>query len=279
MGGALMYRLARVLVVALLALTVTSASAGRPVRLVVVLGFDDGSADQMQVAPLLRARALRATFYVNSGLLGSSSYYMTWDQVHDLAADGDEIAGHTLTHPDLTTLTPDQQRHEICGDRDLLVAHGFDPVGFAYPYGRNDAVSVAAVHDCGYTSARVIGGLATAYSCPTGCPDRPFVESVPPRDPVEVRAANLGPDELTLDALQKVVGDALHHVDAGGHDPGVLPLYFHNVCDAPCPGGFGWVRPATFAQFLDWLGEEADQGTVVATNREALRMDRDRRYL
>ena len=210
---------------------------------------------------------MRATFYVNSSLIASSSYYMTWDQVEALAAGGNEIAGHTLTHRDLTTLTPDQQRHQICDDRRTLIEHGFKPVSFAYPYGKSDASSAAIVRECGYTSGRTTGGLATEYSCPAGCPERPYVESVLPPDSFEMRAANLGPAELTLDSLRKVVSDAARH------GPGLLPLYFHNVCNAPCPGGFGWVQPNTIAHFLDWLGRQADQGIVVMANGEALRMN------
>ena len=260
------HRLARLLAVLLLAATASYAPARRDVRLFVVLGFDDGSTDQLQAAQLLESHALRATFYVNSSLLGSSSYYMTWDQVQVLAAAGNEIAGHTLTHRDLTTLAPDQQRREICDDRESLVEHGFEPASFAYPYGKSDATSAAIVRECGYTSGRTTGGLSTTYSCPAGCPEHPYAESVPPQDSYEMRAANLGPAELTLDALQEVVDDAARH------GPGLLPLYFHNVCDAPCPGGFGWVQPTTFALLLDWLEHQANRGTVVMTNRDALRL-------
>lgn len=261
------YPLTRLLVVLLLAVTTSCSPAGRDIRLVVVLGFDDGSADQIQVAQLLKSHAIRATFYVNSSLLASSSYYMTWDQVEVLAAGGNEIAGHTLTHRDLTTLAPDQQRNEICEDRKILVEHGFNPVSFAYPYGKSDATSAAIVRECGYTSGRTTGGLVTAYSCPVGCPNQPHVESVPPPNPFEMRAAHLGPAELTLDSLQKVINDAARH------GPGLLPLIFHNVCDAPCPGGFGWIQPNTIAHLLDWLEDEADQGTIVMTNGDALRLN------
>jgi len=257
----------RLLVILLLAMTTSCSSTRRDVKLVVVLGFDDSSADQVQVARLLASHAMRATFYVNSGLIASSSYYMTWDEVQVLAADGNEIAGHTLTHRDLTKLAPDQQRHQICDDRKILIDHGFTPVSFAYPYGKSDASSATIVRECGYTSGRTTGGLATAYSCPAGCPERPYVESVSPPDPFEMRAANLGPAELTLDSLQKVVGDAARR------GPGLLPLYFHNVCDAPCPGGFGWVRPNTMVQFLDWLGNQEHQGVVVLTNGDAVRLN------
>ena len=41
---------------------------------------------------------MHGTFYLNSGRLGTNSYYMTWDQIADLAADGNEIGGHTVDH-------------------------------------------------------------------------------------------------------------------------------------------------------------------------------------
>jgi len=80
-------------------------------------------------------------------------------------------------------------------------------------------------------------------------------------------AINDQAQEPALDSLQKVVGDAARR------GPGLLPLYFHNVCDAPCPGGFGWVRPNTMVQFLDWLGNQEHQGVVVLTNGDAVRLN------
>jgi len=79
---------------------------------VVSLTFDDGSWTQWSARQTLRDHNMRATFYVNSGLTTDQpgGWRMTWSQLRDLAADGHEITGHTLTHPDLTQLTPEGPR-------------------------------------------------------------------------------------------------------------------------------------------------------------------------
>src|ERR671936_101008 len=71
----------------------------------VSIDFDDGNVDQYNVGrPILQSHGYHATFFINSGNVGASSKYMTWQMLHDLASDGDEIAGHTVLQPDLTTL-------------------------------------------------------------------------------------------------------------------------------------------------------------------------------
>ena len=53
-----------------------------------------------------------------------------------LAAAGNDIAGHTIDHVNLIDprLSAADRVHQICGDREALVDHGFHPSNFAYPY-------------------------------------------------------------------------------------------------------------------------------------------------
>src|SRR5829696_701246 len=61
---------------------------------IVSLAFDDGTADAQH--------SIKATFYVNSNKIGRTSPLLTWDELSDLAADGNEVGGHTPDHVDLT---------------------------------------------------------------------------------------------------------------------------------------------------------------------------------
>src|SRR5699024_10234192 len=79
----------------------------------VVLTFDDGTTGQDQSASVLKQYGMKGTCYVNSGRLGFPGY-LTGAQVQDLAADGNEIGGHTVNHSDLTTLSSDDALREIC---------------------------------------------------------------------------------------------------------------------------------------------------------------------
>ena len=149
-----------------------------PPRTVVSLTFDDGSRLQYLVRPILSDHQMQATFYIISGFVdhpdGST---MTWDQIHGLAADGNDIGGHTVDHPVLPTLAPAQQRSEVCDDRNRLIAQGFDPVSFAYPTGAFDPSSEQAVQACGYRTGRSAGDVSVtgpeyAERIPTGRPVR-----------------------------------------------------------------------------------------------------------
>jgi peptidoglycan/xylan/chitin deacetylase (PgdA/CDA1 family) len=230
-------------------------------RTVVSLTFDDGNGTQYTIFPELLEHGMRATFYVNTGLVdrGDTSV-MTWDELRRLSLAGNDIGGHTRDHPHLTQLAPADQRAEVCGDRDRLVAQGFDPVSFAYPFGEYDAATEALVRSCGYRTARGTGGLDNAV----------YSESMPPTDPYAV-ASMTGGDEnssngpLQLGMLESAVKAAADH---GG---GWVPIVLHMVCQQSTPDyqtcmrSDGPIDFTTFSQFLDWLGDQAPPGTVVKT--------------
>lgn len=111
---------------------------------------DDGYQDNLtRMLPLLEKYGYKAVVYVVTG-----EGYNRWDvehptnpdtkvslmsgeQVKTLAASGHvEIGGHTLTHPRLSKLTPEQQAHEIQENkRQLEALLGHQLLSFAYPYG------------------------------------------------------------------------------------------------------------------------------------------------
>jgi peptidoglycan/xylan/chitin deacetylase (PgdA/CDA1 family) len=220
---------------------------------VVSLTFDDGSVDHYtQARPLLNAHGMAGTFYVNSGRLGSSNY-MTQAQATTLAGEGHEIAGHTISHADLATLSAADQRIQICDDRTALLGMGFAVKNFAYPFGSANAVSQQTTIDCGYNSARGVGGLVS----PTGCGSCPYAETVPPANATYVATPASIKTTTTLDQLKGLVTQAEDH--AGGW----VPLVLHHVCDS-CGEEYA-ITPATLTAFLDWLQPRAAAGTVVRT--------------
>jgi Polysaccharide deacetylase len=70
----------------------------------VSLEFDDATPDQLQAQGILAAHGMHGVFFVNSGRIGLNGY-MTLAQLQGLAADGNEIGGHTVS-----TLLPDVER-------------------------------------------------------------------------------------------------------------------------------------------------------------------------
>jgi peptidoglycan/xylan/chitin deacetylase (PgdA/CDA1 family) len=128
----------------------------------VVLTFDDGyRSDFTHAAPVLRRFGWPGV--LNLALANLRPGDITTPEVRRLIAWGWEIASHTLTHPDLTTLGPAALRHELMGSRTAIERRFGQPARvFCYPYGHYDAGVVAAVRAAGYQAATTENpGLAT----------------------------------------------------------------------------------------------------------------------
>lgn len=222
----------------------------------VSLTFDDGTRSQYVVRPILLDRGMRATFYVNSGMVDrADGSTMTWEQLRGLAADGNEIGGHTLTHAELPRVSDSEKRRQICQDRRRLIDQGFRPVSFAYPFGALDTASEAAVRACGYHSARSAGDVS---------PSGPgYAERIPPRDPYATAAFGGPPTALDLAVLQAPV------LAAAAHGGGWVQIVLHNVCRPSQPDFDRCMRSETpvdigvFTDFVDWLATGAPPGTRV----------------
>ena len=255
-------RLVAPVVAGLVALAATVVSAPAPARAaaptVVSLTFDDGHASHDDLLVPLQSHGMAGTFYVNSGKVGSSSYYMSWDDVRSLAGGGNEIAGHTTTHARLGRLSAAEAEREICGDRQALAAQGHAAVSFAYPYGDVNATLETLVQRCGYTSGRALGGVKSG----TVCRSCPYAETVPPRNPYAVRTLRYLTPTTTLAELQGYV------IEAESHGGGWVVLVFHGVCDNRCTGTYSYSR-TSFGQFLDWLSGRGPT-TVVRTVRDVI---------
>ena len=239
------------MVVALLAagvlLTGADRAAAAPGQTVVSLGFDDGYASQYAARSMLASHGMHGTFFVMSAALGQPGY-MTQSQVADLAADGNEIGGHTLNHLDLAATDPAEVRRQICDDRTQLLADGFQVADFAYPYGTYNAQAEQIAQDCGYNSARTTGWYGA--TCPAPC-----TESIPPHDAFATTV--VGFSDQTLPELETAVTSA----EAVG---GWAQIVIHEVCDG-CA-----ISAATLNAFLDWLAPRAAGGTVVRTVRQVI---------
>jgi len=248
--------LAIVLAGAVTTLTPAAAQASVLHPLAVTLTFDDGFADELPGATMLQSHGMVGTFYINSSFIDQSGY-MTRSQLNDLAAQGHEIGGHTVSHQDLTTLDADEQNRQICQDRDTLLSWGFQVTSFAYPFANLSPSLEAVAQHCGYNSARAVGDLRS----PTSCEDCPSTESVPPADPYAVRTPDDVESNWTLAQLQNLVTTA--EVDGGW-----LPFNLHHVCSAGCPPES--IPPTVLDDFLTWLAPRTAVGTTVKTVQQAL---------
>lgn len=111
----------------------------------IAITFDDGFADFSETAfPILQKHKYTATVFLPSGKIGGTEDWeptrrplMSWSQVSDLAKEGIDFGGHSVSHSDLTKLSEQLADYEIrqCRD-DIGKKLGRLPLSFAPPYGR-----------------------------------------------------------------------------------------------------------------------------------------------
>ncbi len=113
-------------------------------RALVSVTFDDGWTNQYTNAlPLLQKYGLKGTFYIISGELTDQPDYMSQQQVKDLYSKGMEIGSHTVTHPDLTTLSKAQVTNQMAKSQSTLQnLIGVPVTDFAYPFGAYNATTI-----------------------------------------------------------------------------------------------------------------------------------------
>jgi peptidoglycan/xylan/chitin deacetylase (PgdA/CDA1 family) len=114
-------------------------------RAIVSVTFDDGWANQYTNArPVMKSNGLIGTYYIISGELTDQPDYMSATQVKQLFADGNEIASHSVTHPDMTTLTTAKLQSEMANSQTTLQNLIGTPVtDFAYPFGAYNGTTIA----------------------------------------------------------------------------------------------------------------------------------------
>ena len=239
------------------ALLVPALAAAGPT--IVSLTFDDSTSDQYSARSILAQHSLRGTFFVNTNNVGSAPGYLTWNQVTDLAADGNEIGGHTLDHVDLTSVTSAEATRQVCDDRQALLSRGFTATSFAWPFGARNSSLYSILQGCGYSSARRSWGLCSAGAT---CTSDPVAETIPPQNIWEIQTVSSLRAWNTLDEIKETVTRA---ENAGG---GWVTLVFHHVCDN-CDPELGYsVSPSTLSGLVNWLAPRSSSGTYVRTIRD-----------
>ena len=120
----------------------------------IVISFDDGWAEQYSVAfQILKKHNLIGTFFVYTRPLDHAQF-MSWAQLQEMSAAGMDIQAHTLTHPHLRALTPDEAMKEITESKTILETRLGKPiVAFAYPFGEYNASIIDMLKRAGFESA------------------------------------------------------------------------------------------------------------------------------
>ncbi len=135
-----------------------------------VVTFDDGFLTVYTTAfPILAQFRFPATVFLVAGYCGGQNDWpgqpgaaprrplLSWTQVREMESGGIEFGGHTLSHPRLDRLRPEQIEREVIDSKSMIedrVGHGADL--FAYPYGKWSHESRAIV-------GRVCSGACTTH--------------------------------------------------------------------------------------------------------------------
>jgi peptidoglycan/xylan/chitin deacetylase (PgdA/CDA1 family) len=141
----------------------------------VVITFDDGFQDFADEAwPVMRPLGFRPIIYLPTGFVGRAEGWrgiadppralMNWKAIAGLAQEGVLFGSHTISHPDLTGLTPERLIEEIAVARqDVEARLGGECRHFAPPYGLSNRVVRAAVKGAHRTSVGTrLGEAGTA---------------------------------------------------------------------------------------------------------------------
>jgi peptidoglycan/xylan/chitin deacetylase (PgdA/CDA1 family) len=102
---------------------------------VLTISFDDGwESAYSSGLPLMQQYGVVATQYILGGEFQNIAY-MSEEQIKDLQKHNHEVASHTMTHPDLTSLNDEDLYREVVESRNTLTQK-FGPINdFASPLG------------------------------------------------------------------------------------------------------------------------------------------------
>ena len=119
-----------------------------------LITFDDGHLDNYTNAfPIMKKYGFTGVLYIVGNYLGADGF-MNREQIQEMHAAGWEVGSHSMNHLDLTKLTPEKQRSEIVGSKEMLEnVLGIDILTFAYPFGAKDAAVTDYVKFAGYMAA------------------------------------------------------------------------------------------------------------------------------
>lgn len=136
----------------------------------ITFSYDDGVTQDQRLIEMFNRYDLKATFNLNSGLLGTANSLICEgitvahvkprpEEVRKIY-EGHEIAAHTLTHPNLPKSTEEEIIRQVEEDRlALSELVGYEVVGMAYPGGgvnNDDRVAEIIRQHTGIQYARTI---------------------------------------------------------------------------------------------------------------------------
>lgn len=131
--------------------TPNTSSVSKKIK--VTTSWDDGDVLDLRLANLLTKYGIKGTFYITKNYRAER---LSDSNIREISKSH-EVGAHTLTHPDLRTLSgsPEKLAAEISGGKQWLEEITGEPVRmFCYPKGLHDDASAAAAKNAGFLGAR-----------------------------------------------------------------------------------------------------------------------------
>jgi peptidoglycan/xylan/chitin deacetylase (PgdA/CDA1 family) len=156
----------------------------RPAPKSFVITIDDGWDDGYTYAfPILTQHGFVATYFVIAGRIDESGF-LTSTHLKALAAAGDEIGDHTMSHFDLAGGSAATRQYQIdAAAARIAQVTGHWPESLAYPFGGENALAVVSVAACQELRIAVIEGPMTptkpATSAKPGASGKPAASPTP----------------------------------------------------------------------------------------------------
>jgi peptidoglycan/xylan/chitin deacetylase (PgdA/CDA1 family) len=121
----------------------TGLEGGTDLSKTIVITFDDGYRDfYTDALPILKQCGFTATIFLATNRIHNrparieGADYLTWNEVRELHSQGICFGAHTVTHPDLRSLGPDQLDYELGRSKETIEDHlGVAVESFSYPHG------------------------------------------------------------------------------------------------------------------------------------------------
>jgi peptidoglycan/xylan/chitin deacetylase (PgdA/CDA1 family) len=126
----------------------------------ITVSFDDGwESVYTDALPTLQQDGIPTTQYIIAGEF-SNPAYLTYDQVKAMHSAGHEVGSHTMTHPDLTSLSEEQVFYQLSESKTVLSTIQPNVQDFAAPYSASNTITDAYVKRL-YRSNRLSDGSKT----------------------------------------------------------------------------------------------------------------------
>ncbi|MGW4158393.1 polysaccharide deacetylase family protein [Streptomyces sp. NPDC004788] len=173
---------------------------------IVFVTIDDGAEKDPRFVEMMRDLKVPVTMFLTDASIRSDYPYFT-----RLAAEGNGIANHTLTHPNLRTLSAEAQHREICGQQAKLTKeYGKPPRLFRPPYGNWNEATRAAVGQCGLDAIVLWRESMQIQNMQYQRPDRKL-------HPGDIILAHFrGPSELKGRTMTQMMTNLLRHIQEQG---------------------------------------------------------------